>query len=539
MDSLSYDLIIKNGFIIDGTGNPGFKGDLAIKGSKIVDIRSIIDAEAKEIIDASGKTVAPGFIDPHVHEELIALENGKFEVFLKQGVTTIINGNCGHSVISCNSEKIFEYMHRNGLLSSEEYYGENKWDNLREYIDLVKQKGSNINLGILLGHGTIRWLVMGGSKDRKPNKKEEQEIFELIRLGLEEGALGLSTGLDYIPSCYADTEELIGVASILSKYDGIYTSHLRNYIGEMEAVKEAIEIGKKTGVRVQISHLSPKVPEAFDEILKARNDGVEIAVDTIPKSSGHCIRKDRVIQSIKSSSRELFDKNIKEAIQFMKDPKNQEKIAQEARIFSEDGASIFFINTKTPDLEGLSLKELAIRKKKEQKKLLFEMLCEENLEFTLWLGGERKEGFPGEEYPDNVSSNPLVMVGSDRIFGEMDDPYVWYELFRTGAFPIFFKLMRQKGVRVEEIIRRITSLPAQQFRLLNRGILREGMAADVVTLDLNRYNFPDNRGKNYHVPIVFAEGIDYVIVNGNVVMEKGKVKEIKAGKFLGKYSKEL
>src|SRR6056297_625569 len=200
MSSPTYDLVIKNGFIIDGTGNPGFKADLAIKGEQITEIASQIDKKSQQVIDADGKTVVPGFIDPHVHEEFIALEDGKFEVFLRQGVTTIINGNCGHSVTPGSSQNIFEYMFKNGLVSSLEYYADNNWNSLKGYIDLVKTKGFNINMGILLGHGTIRWTVMGGSKDRAPTEQEYELISEKIKEGLEAGALGMSTGLAYIPS---------------------------------------------------------------------------------------------------------------------------------------------------------------------------------------------------------------------------------------------------------------------------------------------------------------------------------------------------
>src|SRR6056297_516580 len=539
MSSPTYDLVIKNGFIIDGTGNPGFKADLAIKGEQITEIASQIDKKSQQVIDAKGKNVVPGFIDPHVHEEFIVLEDGKFEAFLRQGVTTIINGNCGHSVTPGDSKKIFEYMYKNGLLSSLDYYAENQWCSLQEYIKLVKNKGFNINMGILLGHGTIRWSVMGGSKNRKPTKKETELLAEKIKEGLKAGALGLSTGLAYIPSKYADTKELIKAAELVRKEDGIYTSHLRSYIGVLKAVKEAIQIGKSAKVRVQVSHLTPTVPEAFDEVLKAREAGLEIAIDTIPKSSGHCIRKDRLLQSIMASVSDLFEKGLDNLNKALKDPQLRNKIKKEARIFSGKMSNMYLINTDDKKLEEKSLASLSKEYNKDPKDLLLDLLLNDKVQFTLWNGGFRKKESPGTIYPDNIADNPLVMVGSDRIFGENNNPYVWYELFRTGAFPIFFNMMKEKGVRTEEIIRRLTSLPAQQFRLTNRGLLKQGMKADISIIDFEQFSFPDDKKRGYKDPLVFAEGVKYVIVNGQVVLKTGIVENTKAGSFLGKNGRVL
>ena len=538
---MEYDLIIKDGFLIDGSGNPGYKADLAVVGDEIKKIATTIEGGATKIIDAADKTVVPGFIDPHVHEELVVLESGKFEDFLKQGVTTIINGNCGHSVTPGNSKNVFEYMYKNGLVSkkAKKYYSKHNWDSLTEYIELIKEKGFNINMGVLLGHGTIRWSVMGGSKDREPTEQETQEITEIIKTGLKQGALGMSTGLSYIPSRYAKTEELIKAAEVLAEYDSIYTSHIRYYEGVIEAVREAIKIGRKANVRVQISHLTPTVPGAYDEILKARDEGVEIAVDTIPKSSGHCTRKDRMLQFIMALSSDLFEGGISGVKEALRDEEGRKKILEEAVIFSEDRSNIFVINTNHEEIEGKSIKKLAKLKGKEPDDLLLDMLADDDLDFTLWLGGMNREDFPGNKYSNSVSENPLVMVGSDRIFGETDDPAAWYELFRRGSFPIFYILMTDKGVRIEEIIRRLTSLPAQQFRLTNRGLLKKGLKADIAVIDFDNFKYPDNNTIDYSKPITLAKGVHNVVVNGKVVLDKGKVGDLSAGKFLSRNGKEL
>lgn len=500
--------MIKNGFIIDGSGNPGFYGNLVVSKGKIIDITKL-ECEAERVIDALGLTVCPGFIDPHVHAELTVLTSGKFEEFLRQGVTTTINGNCGHSITPYSSDNIYEYMAEKGLISRETKERNKRvvpaWADFSGYIDVIKNKGTNLNMGFLLGHGTLRWSVMGGSKNRKPTVEEEKKIGHLIEEGLEQGALGISTGLTYSPSKYAATEELIKLSKVAKKYDGIYASHIRNYSGILEAVKEAIRIGEASGIRVQVSHLTPSCPEAFDEILVARKRGVEIAVDTIPKSSGHFKRRDRLLQ---------FKK-----IRF-KD-------------------KLLVINTADPQMENRTLKEIALERRVDVNELILNLLENDRDKLTFCQGGLNRQDFPGKPYADNVANNPLVMVGSDRVFGEIDDPYAWYEVFRNGAFPIYFDLCRQKGVSLEEIIRRITSLPAQHFRLSDRGMIAKGKAADIAIIDMDNYHYPSNEEIDYKNPLTLAGGVKYTIVNGKVALDDGKLEEIKAGQLLSKYGRKL
>lgn len=531
--------MIKNGYIIDGSGNPGFYGDLAIGTGKISAIAPELDCQAERTIDALGLTVCPGFIDPHVHEELTVLTSGKFEEFLRQGVTTIINGNCGHSITPYSSDNIYEYMAQKGLISREtkERYKQiiPAWTNFSGYIDVIKNKGTNLNMGFLLGHGTLRWSVMGGSKNRKLTIEEEKIVVQLMEEGLEQGALGISTGLTYSPSKFAETEELIKLSVVAKKYDGIYTSHIRNYSGILEAVQEVIRIGETADIRVQVSHLTPSSPTAFNEILIARERGVEIAVDTIPKSSGHFKRWDRVLQFIVSASSKLFDQDSTGSPEAFKTPEGRRKIVNKLRFKDR----LLLINTADPQLENRILKEIAFEKKLNVDELILTLLEKDRDKLTFCQGGLNRLDFPGTPYEDNVANNPLVMVGSDRVFGETDDPYAWYELFRQGAFPIFFALCRQKGVNLEEIVRRVTSLPAQQFRLSDRGLLAKGKAADITIIDLDNYGYPSNEEIDYTNPLTMASGVKYTIVNGKVALDAGKIKEIRAGQLLAKYGRLL
>ncbi|MDR3600809.1 MAG: amidohydrolase family protein [Desulfosporosinus sp.] len=532
------DLLIKNGFIIDGTGKPGFYADLAVSAGKIIDIGTI-ECAAARVIDASGLTVCPGFIDPHVHAELTVLASGKFEEFLRQGVTTTINGNCGHSITPYSSDNIYEYMTNKGLISRAAKASNQRsvpaWSDFSTYIDVIRNKGTNVNMGFLLGHGTLRWSVMGDSKTGKPTAEQEKEIHYLTEEGLEQGALGISTGLAYIPSKYADTNELIRLAKLVQKYDGIYTSHIRNYIGILAAVKEAIRIGEAAGIRVQVSHLTPTNPEAFDELLAARARGLEIAVDTIPKTSGHFKRKDRFLQFIGSASSKPFALGSNSLQETCPTPEARRKLLKKIRFKDK----LIVINPDDPHMENRTLKEIAAERNLAVDELLLNLIENDSPKLTFCQGGLNRWDFPGLPYADTIASNPFVMVGSDKIFGDTNDPYDWYELFRNGAFPIFFDLCRQKGVKLEEIIRRITSLPAQQFRLSDRGILAKGKAADIAIIDLDNYAYPSNEEIDYNNPVTMAKGVKYTLVNGQVALDDGTLTEINAGQLLAKYGEKL
>jgi N-acyl-D-aspartate/D-glutamate deacylase len=533
----SYDIIIRNGFIVDGTGSPGFYGDIAIRGDSIARIASKIDAPAARLIDADGKMVSPGFIDPHVHEETVALHDGLFEVFLKQGVTTTVNGNCGHSVTPGHSHAIYEYHYKNGLITEQardKYQREQPvWQSFTEYCDVVQEKGININMGFLLGHGTIRWSVMNGSKERPPSPQEEEKILAIIEEGMQQGALGISTGLSYIPSRYAETDEIVKCAGVVKTYDGVYATHARYYIGIEESTDEAIEIGERSGVRVQVSHLKPTSPESFEKILEARERGVEICVDTIPRSTGHCTRKDRLLQFVMAISSELFDEGIEGVKAALQTPEGRAKVLEDAYIFGKDMDKVFVINTEDDEIEGKSIAAIAEdRGYEDPKELLLDLLASDCEKITFWLGGRSRKDFPWATHPEAIRNNPLVMVGSDVIFGEPWDPGSWYELQRRGSFVHFLNSYREAGVPVEEIVRRNTSMAANQFRIFDRGVLRPGMKADVAIIDLDAYSFPDPDEVDYTDPLICAEGVDYVLVNGSIALEEGEVRSAYAGEVV-------
>ncbi len=533
------DILIKGGFVIDGTGRDGYLSDIAISNGKITAIGENLDENATTIIDANGKTVCPGFIDPHVHEELPILGKDDFESYLRQGVTTTVNGNCGHSVTPGNSDDVYEYMFQNGLLSGlarEKYRSENPvWEGLSGFAKVAQNNNPSINMALLLGHGTIRWYAMGGSKDRAPTTEEISKMKQYIREGMEQGAVGLSTGLDYIPGIYSKTDELIELAKVVAEYSGVYASHLRAKSGCIESVSEAIEIGKASGARVQVSHLTPNCKEGFELIDAAYKDGMEICVDTIPKSSGHLKRKDRLIQFIMSASDSLFGKTLDDFAQALKTPEGRADIAKSTRF--KDVISV--VNTGDESIEGKMLIEIA----KERNSTIDDVLCDLLLhgrdELTFWQGGINRADFMGVRYSDAIANMDVVSPGSDRIFGEVFDRASWYELFRKGAFPIYYDCMRQAGIKTEELVRRMTSLVARQFRFNDRGVLKNGYAADIVIIDFEKFSYPKNDEIDYTDANVMASGVDTVIVNGVVTLQDGTVTGNRGGKLISSHEKTI
>lgn len=535
-----YDVKVVNGFIIDGTGNPGYMGDIAVKDGKIARIASHIREDAEKVIDAKGQAVCPGFIDPHVHEELSPLGGDSLVSFLRQGTTTTINGNCGHSLTGGDSGQVYAYMYENGLASAEarrRFIAENpEWEGLPAYCKVLKDKGGiNINMAFLLGHGTIRWCVMGGSKDRKPTAEEMSRMKTLIAEGMDDGAVGISTGLSYIPGRYADTAELVECTRVVAQKDGIYASHLRMHDGFEKSISEAIEIGEKSGARVQVSHYSPQAEAGYRLAMEARSRGLEIALDTIPKSSGHLKRKDRLIQFILSASSVMFGKGREAFEEALKTPEGRAEILRSTRFKDQ----MLIVNTGDPALEGRWLKDIASERGMTSDELLLELLATAPDSLTFWQGGLKRDDFSGEPYSQTLADCAILSPGSDRIFGEVFDRTAWYELFRKGAMPIFFKAMKAAGVRSEEIIRRMTSLPAQQFRLTDRGLLVEGRAADIVVLNLDSFDYPSGEEIDYTDPDVMASGVDTVLVNGSLAFESGRMMDARAGQTIGMYGKKL
>lgn len=488
----TYDLIIKNGRIIDGSSNPYFIADIGIKGKRIEKIGFIEERKGKRIINAKGLYVSPGFIDVHTHTEKILLRPS-IENYIFQGVTTVIAGNCG----------------------SHEYP-------LKEFFKKLKDKKISLNFGSLVGHNTLRKKVMG-ERGGAPTEEEMKKMEILLEQELKAGGLGLSTGLEYIPGTFADTSEIIRLGKIVSKYHGIYATHMRNEdIAIKYAVEEAIKVGEENKIPVEISHIKlcseevwGRIELILDPVENARKKGIEIFMDQYP----YLHTSTDISIMIPSSALEGGIEKFKERV---KDENYREKIKNEIigkRLISskiDKLKNIFIANfKKNPDYNGKSLEEILIQ---IGRKANLENAAELIIEIVE--NGDASAVFlqMNEEDVKNLMKLPYVSIASD---GGVQFPGAGFPHPRSyGTFPrVISKYVREERVlSLEDAIRKMTSLPAQVFRIKERGLIKEGFFADIVIFDFERIK--DNA--TFQDPHQYPSGIEFVIVNGKVVMENGK-----------------
>lgn len=529
------DVLITGGSVIDGAGQRAFTGDIAVKDGKIIAVAPKLSLEAARVIDAAGLTVIPGLIDPHVHEEYVCLLDGGMELFLRQGVTTCLNGNCGHAIFNAPTRRAIEYYWHNGLFSDAQRvrYAERfpEWTDFDGYARYFEQCGCNMNMASLQGHGTIRWSVMGGAMDRRPTPEEKAQIDAILRRNMEQGAWGVSFGLTYVPSRYADTDELCDVVDVIAEYDGVAAAHLRHYIGIKACTDEFIEVGRRTGARVQLSHLTPTCVEAFDAIRAAGDAGMRIAVDTIPRSTGHLTRKDRMIQFIVAVSDTLFSRGEAGVKAALASPEGRAMVLRDAYMFPKDRSKLFIVSSDVPEYENRSVADIAASRHMDPDALLCDLLADDRM-YTFYLGGAARADFPNRPHDARIMQNPYVCVGSDELMGDPEDMGGWYELQRRGAMPIFHQMYRAAGISAEEIVRRNTSMIADHLGIPQRGRIAVGNWADIAILDLEAYRYPDPETIDYRDPHTMATGVHTVLVNGAVTLDDGALLRPYAGKLL-------
>jgi N-acyl-D-amino-acid deacylase len=524
-----FDVVIKNGYLVDGTGNPWFKADIGIKIGKVLEIGDLSSEDANRIINAKGLAVCPGFIDIHSHSEYSLLVNSKAESKIRQGVTTEVNGNCG------DSPAPVEGITAEAAEEVKEYKLDMDWSTLGEYLDRLEKQGVALNVAQLVGHGTIRTAVMG-YENRPPTREDLNKMKDLVAQAMEDGAFGMSTGLFYTPGGFADTEEVIELCKVVAKYGGIYTSHIR---GEgdplIEAVAEAIEIGEKANIPVQISHHKAcgienwgKVEKTLWMMEEARARGVDVTCDVYPYTA--CGTD--LVSLIPNWAHEGGVDKLRERL---KDPKNRERVKKEmleglpgweSSVKQSGWGRIKVIGWKEhKEFEGKTIAEIAELKVIDPFDLTFDLIIKKE-------SPELVDLAMNEEDVCTVIKHPLSMVGSD---GWALAPYGVLSESKThprsyGTYPrILRKYVREEKVlTIENAIRKMTSLPAQKLGLRDRGILREGMWADVVVFDPKRV--VDEA--TYEEPHRYPEGIEYVIVNGEIVVDRREHTGALPGKVL-------
>ncbi len=513
------DMIIRNGTIIDGSGRPGERKDVAIRGMRIAAVDRLDGVEAKEIIDATGKIVAPGFIDSHSHADYTLPVSPTADSKVYQGVTTEVVGNCGISAAPL-SFAMQAKKDANSLFGS---FGLSwNWDSFSSYLKLLEDTGTSVNIVTLVGHGTIREAVMGMS-DTAPSPDQLDQMKNEVRKAFEAGAAGLSTGLIYAPNVYADTPEIIALARVAAEMGGFYTSHIRGEASTLlEAIDEAIEIGRRAQLPVEISHLKAelrvnwhKMGEAIAKIDEARALGLDISADMYPYNA-FCTTMTSLLPAwALAGGKEAMCARLN-------DPVYRTEIRRSVARDARDGEPGYWEGTlishcdKRPEYQGRNLQELA-----DERKLAPEDLA---LDILLEVGGEvdMVQFAMKEENVEMGLGTGYVMIGSDgegrAIEGRMSHGKPHPRNY--GTFPrILGYYTRQRHVfPLEEAVAKMTGKPAQKFGLRERGLLRPGYFADITIFDPKRVSDTATFNDPHQYPV----GIEYVFVNGSPTLRAGR-----------------
>lgn len=497
------DLLIRNAKIIDGTGNSWYHGDLAVKDGRILQTGRLPSTlTAKRTIDAGGLVAAPGFIDVHTHIEGDDLKIPTADNFIHDGVTSVITGNCGSS-----------------------------HTDLGKYFFQLDSMKLSINVGSLIGHNDVRRTVMG-STDRAPSAEEQQKMEAVVEKAMKDGAVGLSTGLIYLPGLYARTAEVVGMAKVAAKYGGVYATHMRNEGDAVEAaINEALTIGREAAIPVEISHFKiggkqnwgrSKVTVAMVE--KARKEGLDVTIDQYPYTASSTSLRTMLPDWALSGGTDSITYRLKE-------PSIRRRIADEmVRLYKRrklkhlDYAVVAYYKADTT-LNGKNIKEINQLKGKRSR-----LKEEVNTVLDLLAQGNAGMVFHGmsEEDVKYIMQYPFNMFASDASIREYNVGVPHPRGYGTNA-RVLGKYVREEGVlRLEEAIRRMTSLPAQKFRLQHRGLLLPGYAADIVIFDPNTVKDLST----YTAPHQYSTGFQYVFVNGQLTLENGRHTGVRNGVIL-------
>jgi N-acyl-D-amino-acid deacylase len=497
----AYDLVITNARVVDGAGNPWFRADVAVKGGRIARVGRVAASEGKRVIDARGQVVAPGFIDVHTHVENI-YEQPDAENFVRMGVTTLVTGNCGGSALDVG-----------------------------KFLGRASETHIAVNLATLVGHNTVRRAVFGEA-NRAPSTEELEKMKALVERAMRDGAVGLSTGLYYVPGAYAKTDEVVELAKVAARYGGVYATHMRDEGGGVaDSIRESIEIGERAGLPVEISHFKISTKRLWGHsnmtlglVRDARKRGLSVTVDQYAYTASSTSLDSRLPDWVEEGGREEGKKRIA-------DP------AQHARILSEMKDSLKKSGFK--DFTYASVASYAAKHEYDGKNILeitklargrsdVDSQVEQILEMYSAGGAAMVYHSMGEEDVRRIMREPFTMIASDsgvRKFGEgVPHPRGYGNNAR-----VLGEYVRGLGlISLEDAVRKMTSLPAQTFGLRDRGMLREGMAADLVVFDDAAVSDPATFDK----PHQYAVGFNYVLVNGEVVLDSGRMTGARPGAAL-------
>ena len=514
-----YDILIKHATIIDGTGEPGWTGDVGVKNGRFTAIEPSISAEkARKTIQASGLVIAPGFIDIHTHSDVSLLDNPLAEIKLQQGVTLEVVGNCGTSLVPL--EPATKDMAMADALSNLGKYGDSmEGSSFKDYRTLLEKKGLSINVMGLIGHGTLRIAAMGFS-DKIPDTGQMEHMKTLLDAAMDQGALGMSTGLIYAPGIFAKTPELVELSRVVAKRGGFYASHMRNEAeGVLAAIDEVITIGEHARIPVQISHLKITgngnwglAEQVIEKLLNAREKGIDLTCDVYPYFSSSTSLTALIPPWAIEGGMEKLVPRLQDSIQ-------RKKIIHDIKYgvpgwedmhhnAGWEKITISHVHSmEHKEVEGKTVAEIAHERKVDPFELILALIEQD---------GNRVKIISETMNEENVAAFlklPFAMVGSDSSFSQGKPHPRLY-----GAFPrVIRRFVRElKVLTLEEAVHKMTGLTARRLKLKDAGLIKKGFRADAVLFDPK--TFSDTA--TYNNPCRFPEGLRTVIVNGVVVIEE-------------------
>jgi len=525
-----FDLLFKNAKVVDGTNSPWYIADVAVKDGKIAKIGKISESSATKVVDAKGCILSPGFIDVHSHSDYGVLRYKLNESRILQGITTELAGDCGTSPMPIVPE-------RRDLL--EKYVGflndgvQLEWTDAKGYLDAVEKNGTSVNFAMMVGHGSIRIAAMGFD-DREPTPEELDEMRRYTRESMEQGCFGLTTGFIYPPGCFATNDEAIELAKVVAEYGGFYKSHMR-YEGDniLQSVEDTIEVGIKAGLPVQIDHhkitgrknWKYKGHATLALVEKSRERGIDVTIDQYPYRASATTLTSAVPQW-------AHEGGLSKMVERLKDPEMRKKIIQEIRGHYESSERLWsdvFVTSvpseKNSWVKGKNIQEIADTLGKDPFDTAIDLMIEED-------GDVRQLTFGMcEEDIELIMKNPYTMIGSDGGASPLETKDVPHPRL-YGTFPrVISEYCRERKLfPLETAIHKMTGFPAARIGFHDRGVIKEGMNADLVLFDFDKIKDTPTFTK----PNAACEGILQVYVNGVLTAENGVHTGALAGKVIRK-----